>query len=310
MYVLSFFAWNSTLNLSITSNLSAIGLKPWFIYPVTSGISLLLGLLGLTCLIIWRKYSLENAKFLVLAFVAFFLIGILLSYVNINFFATGYWEKRFYTFMILPLSVLGAFFIAEVVPKLTFGRFAKGFQIPAIKYVIVGLLISLIVVSGVSSNVLALDRITLVSQGDPYASVSDEELKAFDFLRANASAGATVLGLSTVSNRLATVFSGMNHLNSPYWFTNSPSFQFVDITNPELALKMLYSLNVTYLFATKSDLETLQSSGYIANHLLKYLPVAFQNSEVTIYQVPKLNHPSPDSNLTIAFPRYMFDATF
>jgi hypothetical protein len=308
LYILSFFAWNSTLNLGVTANLVVIGLLPWYIYPVYSGISLLLGLLGLTCLVAWRKFKLENAKFLVLAIVALFLTGIILSYVNINIFATGYWEKRFYTFMILPVSVLGAFFIVEVVPKMTLGRFAKGFRVPAVKYVMVGLLISLIVVSGVSSNILSLDRTALVSQGDPYAAVSKAELQALDFLRVNASADATVLGLSTVSNRLVTVFSGMNHLNSPYLFTGKPPFQFVDITNPELALKMLYSLNITYLFATKSDLETLQSSGYIVNHLLKYLPIAFQNSEVTIYQVPKLDPPSSDSNLTLVVPSYMIDS--
>lgn len=311
LYILSFFAWNSTLNLGVTANLVAIGLKPWYIYPVYSGISLLLGLLGLTCLIVWRQHKLENAKFLALATVALFLTGIILSYVNINIFATGYWEKRFYTFMILPVSVLGAFFIVEVVPKMTLGRFAKGFRVPALKYAIVGLLISLIVISGVSSNILALDRITLVSQGDPYAAVSKAELQALDFLRTNASADATVLGLSTVSNHLVSVFSGMNHLNSPYWFTSNPSFQFIDITNPELALKMLYSLNITYLFATKSDLETLQSSGssgYVVNQILKYLPITFQNSEVTIYQVPKLNPPSSDSNLTLVVPSYMLNS--
>jgi hypothetical protein len=76
--------------------------------------------------------------------------------------------------------------------------------------------------------------------------------------------------------------------------------QFVDITNPELALKMLYSLNVTYLVATKNDLDTLQSSGFVANHLLKYLAKVFQNSDITIFQVPKLNPPSSDSNFTLA----------
>ena len=190
----------------MTANLVNIGLKPWYIYPVNSGISLLLGLLGLTFLVVWRKSKLENAKFLALAIVGLFLAGIIVSYVNINIFATDYWEKRFYTFMIIPFSVLGAFFIVEVVPKMTSGRFGKGFRVPAVKYVLIGLLISLIVVSGVSSNILALDRIKLVSQGDPYAAVSKAELQALDFLRTNASADATVLGLSTVSNRLAYCF--------------------------------------------------------------------------------------------------------
>jgi hypothetical protein len=309
LYILSFFAWNYTLNLGVTGNLGDVGLKPWYIYPLNNGVSLLLGLLGLTCLIVWRKFNLENAKFLLLTIVALFLTGIIISYVNINIFATGYWEKRFYSFMILPLSILGAFFIVEIVPKLTFGKVAKGFRGHSFNYAITGLLISLIVISGVSSNILALDRIALTSQSDPYAASSEEELKALDFLRVNASADATVLGFSTISNRFAYVFSGMNHLNSPYWFTkgNSP-YQFIDITNPELALKMLYSLNVTYLYVTESDMKTLHSNGFVVDHLLKYLPIAFQNEAVTVYRVPKLNPPSSDSNLTIAIHSYMFDA--
>jgi hypothetical protein len=309
LYIMSFFAWKNTLNLDVTANLVDVGLKPWYIYPVNNGVSLLLGLLGLTCLIVWRKHNLENAKFLLLTIVALFLTGIIISYVNINIFATGYWEKRFYSFMILPLSILGAFFIVEIVPKLTFGKVAKGFRDQSYNSAITGLLISLIVISGVSSNILALDRIAFTSQSDPYAASSDKELKALDFLRVNASAGATVLGFSTISNRFAYIFSGMNHLNSPYWFTkgNSP-YQFTDITNPELALKMLYSLNVTYLYVTESDMKTLHSNGFVVDHLLKYLPIAFQNEAVTIYRVPKLNPPSSDSNLTLAIPSYLFDA--
>jgi hypothetical protein len=55
-------------------------------------------------------------------------------------------------------------------------------------------------------------------------------------------------------------------------------------------------------------LENLHSNGFIANHLLKYLPVAFQNSEVTVYRIPELHPPSSDSNFTIVIPDYMFSA--
>jgi hypothetical protein len=310
-YVLSYFAWNYTLNLDLTGNLAAVGLKPWYIYPINSGMSLLLGLLGITLLILDKKTGLSNAKFLGLSLLSFFVAGILLSFVNIYFnianVASTYWEKRLYSFMVIPLSIFGAFFITQVSFKLHFSNLGKKHR-SVIMNVLVGLLIVIVIVSGVSSNVLALDNVFLGSQSDSLASCSKAELEALDFLRTNASAGATVLGLSTDSNRLAYVFSGMNHLNSPYWFTINRSYQYIDITNPELALKTLYSLNITYLFATKNELETLPSNGYIASHLLKYLPIAFQNSEITIYQVPKLNPPSSDSNLTLAVPSSIFDA--
>lgn len=310
LYVLSFFAWYNTLDLNLTSNLSAIGLKPWYIYPINSGISLLLGLLGLTYLLIKPEHKLCNFKFLILSVLSFFVVGMFISFINLTFFYTGYWEKRFFSFMILPLSVLGAFFVAEIVPKLTLNTSVKRTQIHIVKKIAVGLLISLILVSGVSSNILALDRLTLNSQTNEYASVSKAELNALDFLRANTTSDVTVMGLSTVSNRLAYIFSGMNHLPSPHWFERFSLFRFLDITNPELALKMLYSLNITYLYAPKTELEAelSKSSGYVMRHLLKYLPIAYQNSEVTIYTLPKLNPPRLCSNFTLVLPNYIFDA--
>lgn len=311
LYILSFFAWNSTLSLNVTENLGAVGLKPWYIYPINSGMSLLLGLLGLTYIVLSNQSKLTNAKFLVISLISIFIVGKILSYANFNFIigVSTYWEKRLYSsFMIIPLSIFGAYFIAELIPRLHFRQAIKKVRQPFFT-LIAGLLISIIIVGGVGSNVLALDHISIASQSDPLSSCSKAELQALDYLKANASADATVLGLSTVSNRLAYVFSGMNHINSPYWFTSISPFQYVDITNPELALKVLYSLSLNYLFATKSDLETFQSNGYVVSHLLKYLPIAFQNSEVTIYQVPKLNPPSSNSNFTLAVPSYMFNAS-
>jgi hypothetical protein len=320
-YFLSFFVWNATLDSHIVGNLGVVGLKPWYIYPISSGISLLLGLLGITYLIIDKNTKLLNAKFLALSLCLFFVAGILLSFVNTYFnianIASTYWEKRLYSFMIIPLSLFGAFFLTQVSSKLRYSNPAKKLR-PVVMNLLVGLLIVVVLVSGVSSNVLALDRTILVSNtpvvidgvaymGDPYANFSKAEFQALDFLRTNASADATVLGLSDVSNRFAYVFSGMNHLTST-WFIGNSSFQFIDITNPELALKILYSTNTAYLFATNSDLETMKSNNYFVSHLLKFLPVAFKNSEVTIYQVPKLNPPSSESNLTLAVPVSSFNA--
>lgn len=306
LYGLSFLAWDSTLDLNITGNLVAVGLKPWYVYPVSQGASLLLGLLGLSYIILRRKVELANYKFHVSALILFFVLSKVLSYVNVNIMATGYWEKRFGSFMIIPLSIFGALFLSEVLLKLSLRNLTTSIR-PSAKYAIAGLLISLVVISGVSSLVLALDRISLISEKDSYSNCSEAEMKALDFLRTNASAYATILGFSTQSNRFAYVFSGMNHLQSPYMFTKD-AFQFIDIANPELALKMLYSLNITYLYVTQKDREALHSSGFVATHLLNHLPIAFQNNEVTIYQIPRLYPPSSTADFTVVVPSYMLDA--
>ena len=307
-YGLSFLAWYATQNLDIAGNLVSIGLKPWYVWPVTQGISGLLLLLGATYLVTAQRAEIKNLKFLLSSLVSFLVVGKILSYVNINIMETGYWEKRFTTFTIIPISIIGAFFVIEAVRKFFSGVSPQQLRTYPAKSAIAALLIAVVVISGVSSMVLALDYNFSMAKGNPYAYISNGEMEALEYLRKNAPADSTVLGLSIRSNRIASVFSGMNHLNSPYWFTTNNGYQFIDVENPELALKILYSLNITYLYGTSKDLENINSNGFVANHLLKYLPIAFQNNKVTIYRIPKLHPPSSDSNFTIVFPDYVFNA--
>ena len=330
-YLISFFAWNSTIYLgddptplhlgaTVTGSLAEVGLKPWYIYPVSSGVSLLLGLLGLTYLVLSNHSKLMNAKFLAISILLLFIAGIVISFVNINFIsASTYWEKRLYSsFIVIPISIFGAFFVSELFAELHFKQTIKKLKYPFLA-VASGLLICMIVLSGVGSNVLALDNVSIASQTDPLAGASKAELQALDYLRANASANSVVLGLSAASNRLVYTFSGLNHLTSVYWppsvywFNNLTlqymPLQYMDTANPKLFLKTLYSLGINYLFATKSDLENLTQSGYLASNLIKYLPIVFQKDDVTIYTIPKLDPPSTESNLTLVMPEYMLNAT-
>jgi hypothetical protein len=309
LYIISFFAWNDTKASDIPGILGAVGLKPWYIYPISSGISLLLGLIGLSYLLLSNRAKLANAKYLVILLLSIFLIGKMMSYVNVNLITAGtYWEKRLYgSFMIIPLSIIGAFLIVELFTMLRFKQLIRKVKKPFFA-LLSGLIICVIVVNGIGSSVLALDYVSITAQTDPLASCSQAEIQGLDYLRANASAGSAVLGLSEATNRLGFVFSGLNHLTSPFWFSDFP-FQYIDTTNPELFLKMLYSLGINYLFATNSDLAVLSPGGYFSSGLRYYFPVDYNNSEVTIFSVPQLNPPSTESNLTLVLPEYMLNDT-
>jgi hypothetical protein len=217
-YGLSFLAWSATQNLDITGNLVAIGLKPWYMWPITQGISGLLLLLGVTYLVTAQRAEIKNLKFLLSSLVSFLIVGKILSYVNINIMNTGYWEKRFTTFTIIPISVIGAFFIIEALTKFSSKISPQRIKTYPAESAIATFLIALVVISGVSSMVLALDYNLSTAKDNPYACISNGEMEALEYLRRNAPADSTVLGLSTRSNRIVSVFSGMNHLNSPYWF--------------------------------------------------------------------------------------------
>jgi hypothetical protein len=302
LYVVSFFAWNYTLGIDIFGNLREVGLKPWYIYPVSSGISLLLGLLGLTYLFLSNQKKLANQKFLAISLLLVFIAGIIISFVNVNLIAGGtYWEKRLYgSFMIIPLSIFGSFFVIELFAKLHFRQTIGKVKRPFFA-ILSGILICIIILSGVGSNVLALDKVSIDST-DPLAYYSEAEIQGLDYLRANASANSVVLGISAASNRLGYVFSGLNHLNSVYWLSNPP-LQYIDTANPELFLKTLYSLGIDYLFVMKG--ENLSSTGFLGSGLIDYLPVDFHNNETAIYSVPKMNPPSAESSLTLVVPEYM-----
>lgn len=337
-YFLSFLFWNSTLNLNVNGNptfnldvvgnLAAVGSEPWYMYPVSAGLSLFLGLLGLTYLLLSDRSKLTNANFLIALLVLLFVAGKIISLVNANFeIGVTYWEKRLYgSFMIIPISIFGAFFVIELFNRLRLMQTIKKIRKPLL-IVISGLLISMIILSGVGSNVLALDRVSIASQIDPLASASPGELEAFDYLRENAPIDSVILGLSTWviidnalvhkalvysdSNRMAYVLTGLDHINSPYWF-NDKTLQFLDTTNPELFLKVLYSLGVDYLVLNGTDILSpneypISQNGYLGGHLIKYLPIVFQNNETTVYSVPKLNPPSAESNLTLIVPSYMLN---
>ena len=315
LYIVSFFAWNSTIvqGLDIFGELGAVGLKPWYIYPVNSGISLLLGLLGLTYLVLSNQTKLEHSKFLAISLLSVFIAGIIISFANVNLIGNGtYWEKRLYgSFMIIPVSIFGAFFITELFSKLHFRQTIGKAKRPFFA-ILSGFLILIIVLSGVGSNVLALDFTSIAAQTDPLAILNYSELEikgliqGLDYLRANTSANSVVLGLSAASNRLGYVFSGSNHLNSVYWLSNPP-LQYIDTANPELFLKTLYSLGIDYLFVMKG--ENLSSTGFLGSGLIDYLPVDFHNNETAIYSVPKMNPPSAESSLTLVVPEYMLNDT-
>ena len=307
-YGLSFIAWSATQGLNITGNLGSVGLTPWYIWPIHQGISGLLVLLGATYLMTGQRAELKSFKFLILSLISFLVAGKILSFININIMFSGYWEKRFASFEIIPISIIGAYFLVEAFGRLSSKMSPQQFKTYPARLAAAALLVALIIISGASSMVLALDYNSSTAKGNPYSYISNGELEALEYLRKNASADSTVLGLSTRSNRIAYIFSGMNRLSSPYWFTKNGDYQFIDVENPELALKILYSLNITYLYGTSKDLESINSNGFVANHLLKYLPIAFQNSEATVYRIPKLHPPSSDSNFTIVVPDYMFNA--
>ena len=68
-------------------------------------------------------------------------------------------------------------------------------------------------------------------------------------------------------------------------------------TDPSMLLYLLGTSNAKYVYLSTSDFEELNSSNSAFRVLLDYLPVAFQNVNVTIYEVPQITPPSYEQQL-------------
>ena len=78
---------------------------PWFVYPLALGFN---GLLAIIASIMISKNSklFQNYGFFV-AFLLYCLVfGIILTFINLNFFSVGYWESRFLYFLEISLALM------------------------------------------------------------------------------------------------------------------------------------------------------------------------------------------------------------
>ena len=297
-FALAILIWNATIDLDLTGNLSKIGVFPWYLFPIRQGIAGLLMLIGLTYLFVRKENQFGNFKFLLLTLLAFFVVGKIMSYMNVGGGSVGYWEKRFDSFFTIPVSIFAAFALSMFSHKILHNSLFKTL-LKHFRFILAFLLITLVLFSGFSSKVLYFDYQTMSAERNAYSNITNDELQALDYLKHNGSKDATVLGITTKSNRLASVFSGLNSLTATS-FVLKPE-------NPEYALKTIYGLDATYVYATHSDLNQINPNSYIS-HIMKYAYIPFQNNKTTIWKIPDVSPPESNSSLTLAVSSYDLDS--
>ena len=110
------------------------------------------------------------------------------------------------------------------------------------------------------------------------------------YIKCNDSPYGQVLTLTETSWTYIKYYSGIPNV------FNRPSL-FFDTAQSTFLLQAIATQSYIYIAARDQSILNKYSNGYLKNYVLPYLPVVFNNSAVTIYEVPKISVASSNSNL-------------
>src|SRR5262249_30687230 len=122
----------------------------------------------------------SSVAIILFSIVLILLMGRLVSYVNLNFVATGYWEKRFPSFIFLFACLLAPIPLIKFMEKIHLDAKIKRRSLLVTIFPLV--IISFIILSGFSSMVLQSEYWFTYASNNPN-SISQDEWQGIDYLR-------------------------------------------------------------------------------------------------------------------------------
>jgi len=274
----------------------AMGRVPWYVYPVIGGVVSFFGLVAVAIALHgWKTLEpkvRDTLVFCALSIGLLFILGKITSFINQEFFYTRFWESRILAYIHPVMSMLMAYAIVTL-----FGRF-RAKRPPSMKYAAkigaVSLITSVVILSGVSSTLMAGDfssRILFV------ASLTTEELEALNYLHYSLPEGfkTAYINLRTGKNYIRCFANDKYTYDTNLWLGQ---YYF----SPGSVLSAIDGADIKFLYLNRMrDAEDLEKNLFI-QQLVNALPVEFSNSEVTIYSIPPLRRPSGSSSIAIFSP--------
>ncbi|MFX1521806.1 MAG: hypothetical protein ACFFCD_18020, partial [Promethearchaeota archaeon] len=278
------------------------GVYPWYFYPFRFGIAFIFMLAALIFIVFKREHNDYDFSFFISTLAVLFIVGKIISYINIyvppTIIQTGYYERRILEIMFLPISILAGFAVAKIASRKPHAIHGIGMK----RFLSISALVFVLVIFSFSS-LLSVENFSLRAHpwvGSTVSSVPDPELEGLNFIKDNASPNSYVLTYSSQSRQtlcLAGVrvpYTTRDWLNQ-FFLSSEPSTFFVSVSN----LKSIAPTDYVYL--NSRDLNSIPSSGFFNSHLSNYLPIAFQNNETLVYNLPDFTPPT-SSNFTIVYP--------
>lgn len=308
LYSIGFVAWIVLLN---DISMSKIGLTfPWFFYSTMLGVTGLLAILALPYIVKEQRLRIEATP-IVIFLVFLFIAGRLMPHIQSSVYQTievFYGEERFvhlikiFASMIAPIPIV--WFIARLknfnstTASSTKSKRSHRYHMPSLtKKLTTLLLISVMVSFGITSSFLIVEYWHITN----YSRISDAELEAMEHLKSifDKEETAWLITASDASFSASALSTPLERLESRQFLYSA--------TSPEYSLYFLYRapfLSHPYLYLHTRDAEFLEAykGRYVTDHLLPNLPIVFENSESTIYNISKTAPPLPRSNTRLVIP--------
>jgi len=191
---------------------------------------------------------------------------------------------RFWFYIPTFVGVLAAVALVRFtssLEKLNLQKKVRSIRLTLNPRLLVGVLLLLIIIFGVFSSLLNIERLTLL--GNNSSHLSNNELDALDYIRANSSLNlnTSIVTLSDISYQILQRFG---EVWQPQIAGSSLLFS---LRSPESVLSILGQSRVEFVYMAQRDFSELASipDSYMAR-LLDFLPIVFKNEDVTIYEVP------------------------
>jgi hypothetical protein len=257
---------------------------PWYYYPLSFGIVGVLAVIGF--LMDFQKH--RTITYFLVTTIFVFVFGMILSYVNVNFFFTGTKEWRIiYRILPIPASLFAGWALYKLMhffenaclhlqfqPKL--GNIQNRIKLN-LRYLSTILFI-IVIALGVPSTILASEY-WMITDVTPYgrADLKSYDLELVNFLYQNVPITSRVATLSSRSNAIIRLAGVTTAVPSVY-----PN---LFVMRPETIA--LLSSDVCYICIDKeTDTELIDCE------LVNYLPLVFNNSRYMLYELPYLEPPS------------------
>ena len=289
--LLSLFSFTGSFH---TWQVDTIGIVPWFMYPLMLGVTGLLSVVAL-CYIAGNGKDYRSLRFFIIFMIFVFIVGILISVSNLYFFNTGYWEKRFIWFVKLPLA-----FLAPIPIMLSIIWLKKRVSVNKFfKTIVIVALIGIVVLSGISTTFLNVEYWNITTS-NPQNYPTNTELNAVTALKEllTNDPNAWLVTITSTSASIAAFAAPADTIGLPQLIYTA--------STPEMFLTQLYrhpAYSHPYIYVANRDRTYLkESDNQIITSYLALLPIAFNNSEVTIYNATKPSFPQAISENTLIVP--------
>jgi len=287
VFMSGLLVWFSFPKMFSVSQVYEIFYIPLMMYPVLLGIVGFFALHGLV--VITKKYKKDPAIVPILLFLVVLAFGKLVSFLNVEFCDLGYGERRFLPVIFAAASMMASVSFVKQASKLLHDK----------KKVLLTTIMALIVIAGVTSTNLSVEYWKLTTETPR---VSHYALEAAEYLSSphNRDIRTPILTASTSTRSIA------EYIPSPY-VVDKYRYPIWESRHPEAPLLILYNKYYPppYLYVDQQDFDYISSrymDDYFAGHMLRLLPKAYSNPEVTAFRVPEGVPPSLDSNVVLIIP--------